>query len=132
MRFAGSAPITDFLGKSIDMGAVAQAGAQTRSAVNRAGVQLEGEVGAAGITAQGEVEAAGILADAQTALANAQGNASIMSGIGDIAGGIIGSFGGGGGSAGLPAAGSITKSYDKMVGTTNPYQKDFGSIKFFQ
>ena len=68
MRFAGSAPITDFLNKSVDMGSVAQKAAENRSALKNAGTQLEGEIGAAGIRAQGEVEAAGILGAAQSSL----------------------------------------------------------------
>ena len=70
---------------------------QNRSAIKNAATQLEGEVGASGITAAGQVEAAGILADAQASVANAQGQASIMSGIGGIASSAIGAFGGGGG-----------------------------------
>ena len=97
MRFAGSEPITNYLKGGLNMGAAAQAGAKHRSAIKNAATQLEGEVGASGITAAGQVEAAGILADAQASVANAQGQASIMSGIGGIASSAIGAFGGGGG-----------------------------------
>ena len=93
MRFAGSAPVTDFLSKSVNMGSVAQKAAENRSQLKNAGTQLQGQVGAAGINAAGEVEAAGIIGAAQSSLASAQGNAAIMSGIGDIAGAAIGTFG---------------------------------------
>ena len=128
MRFAGSEPITDYLKNSINHGAIAQAGAMTRSAVDQAGTQLEGDVGAAGLTAAGEVEAAGIIGAAQAGLAQAQGNAAVMSTIGDIAGAGISEFGGnlfGGGtdvsnislgsSPNIPSTkswGDITPNYD--------------------
>ena len=99
MRFAGSAPITDFLNKSVDMGSVAQKAAENRSALKNAGTQLEGEIGAAGIRAQGEVEAAGIFGAAQSSLASAQGNASMMKSIGGIASSAIGAFGDSSGAA---------------------------------
>ena len=99
MRFAGSAPITDFLNKSVDMGSVAQKAAENRSALQQAGTQLQGELAAAGINAQGKVEAAGIVGAAQSSLATAQGNAAVMSGIGKIAGSAIDAFGESSGAA---------------------------------
>ena len=96
MRFAGSAPVTDFLAKSMDHGATAQAAAKTRSAVNQAGVEAQGQTAARGISAAGEVEAASIVGAAQSSLANAQGQVAMMKGIGSIAGSAIGAFGGGG------------------------------------
>ena len=95
MRFAGSAPITDFLSQSMDHGAVAQEAAKTRSAVNQAGIDLQGQTAASGISAAGKVESAGIIGDAQAGLAQAQGNAAIMEGIGQIGGAAVGAFGGG-------------------------------------
>ena len=138
MRFAGSAPITDFLQQSMDHSAVAQNAAKTRSAVNRAGTQLQGETTARGITAAGEVEAASIVGAAQASVANAQGQAAVMEGIGGIASSAIGAFGGGGGggssitsysqipSAGLrgSAAGGSSNAY---FGTGGKY----GSFKPF-
>ena len=96
MRFAGSAPVTDFLAKSMDHGATAQNAAATRSAVNTAGIDAQGQTAAAGIQGAGEVEAAGIVGAAQSSLANAQGQAAMMKGIGGIASSAIGAFGGGG------------------------------------
>ena len=93
MRFAGSAPVTDFLAKSMDHGATAQNAAATRSAVNTAGIDAQGKTAAAGIQGAGEVEAAGIVGAAQSSLANAQAQASIMQGIGQIGGAAIGAFG---------------------------------------
>ena len=98
MRFAGSAPVTDFLAKSMDHGAVAQKAQETRSAVNQAGVEAQGQTAARGITAAGEVEAASIVGAAQQSLANAQGQAAMMKGIGGIASSAIGAIPTGGGS----------------------------------
>ena len=99
MRFAGSAPITDFLNKSVDMGSVAQKAAENRSQLKNAGTQLQGEVGAAGISAAGEVESAAILGAANAQLASAQGNAAIMKGIGSIGSSAIDAFGDSSGAA---------------------------------
>ena len=103
MRFAGSAPVTDFLSKSVDMGSVAQKAAESRSQLKNAGTQLQGQVGAAGISAAGEVESAKILGEAGAALAQAQGDAAIMSGIGKIGGAAIGQ---------IPTGGGGTANYD--------------------
>lgn len=108
MRFAGSAPVTDFLAKSMDHGATAQAAAKTRSAVNQAGVQAQGQTTAAGIQGAGQVEAASILGAANAQLAGAQGQASIMKGIGGIASSAIGAFGSGGGGGGYTTPGGIS------------------------
>ena len=125
MRFAGSAPITDFLAKSMDHGATAQAAAKTRSAVNRAGVEAQGQTAAFGIKGAGEVEAASIIGAAQQSVANAQGQAAIMQGIGKIGGAAIGAFGSAGSSAAAPMSSGLDyspSSWNKMseaVGTPN-------------
>ena len=62
-----------------------------------AGTELMGRTASKGISAAGEVEAAEILGDAGAAYAQAQGNASIMSGIGKIGGSLIGAIPTGGG-----------------------------------
>ena len=127
MRFAGSAPITDFLSQSMDHGAVAQKAAETRSAVNQAGIDLQGQTAASGISAAGEVESAGIMADAQAGLAQAQGNAAMFKTIGQIGGAAVGAFGsaGGGGAAAAPMSSGLDYSpsgwnnMSKAVGTPN-------------
>ena len=130
MRFAGSAPITDFLSQSMDHGAVAQKAAETRSAVNQAGIDLQGQTAASGISAAGEVESAGIMADAQAGLAQAQGNAAMFKTIGQIGGAAVGAFGGaggggGGGAAAAPMSSGLNYSpsgwnnMSKAVGTPN-------------
>ena len=93
MRFAGSAPITDFLDKSINMGAVAQKAAEQRSALKNAGTELAGEVGAAGIEGAGRVEAAGILGAAQASAAQGQMMGSLGGLIGKVGGQAITTFG---------------------------------------
>ena len=125
MRFAGSAPVTDFLAKSMDHGATAQAAAKTRSAVNQAGVQAQGQTTAAGIQGAGQVEAASIVGAAQSSLAGAQGQAAIMKGIGGIASSAIGAFGSAGSSAAAPMSSGLDyspSSWNRMseaVGTPN-------------
>ena len=99
MRFAGSESVTNYLKGGLNMGAAAQAGAKNRSAIKNAATQLEGQVGASGITAAGQVESAGIMAEAEAGLAQAEGNAAMMSTIGGLANDAIGAFGGGGGTS---------------------------------
>ena len=127
MRFAGSAPITDFLSQSMNHGAVAQEAAKTRSAVNQSGIDLQGQTAATGISAAGKVESAGIMADAQAGLAQAQGNAAMFKTIGQIGGAAVGAFGGAGsgGAAAAPMSSGLNYSpsgwnnMSKAVGTPN-------------
>ena len=55
--------------------------------------EAEAYVGATGIKTAGDVEAAGIIADAKAGVAQAQGNAAMMKGIGSIASSALGAFG---------------------------------------
>ena len=121
MRFAGSAPVTDFLSKSVDMGSVAQKAAENRSQLKNAGTQLQGQVGATGISAAGEAEAAKIVGAAGVALANAQGNASMMSTIGQIGGAAIGQ---------IPTGGSKTVDYDWNNIDTSTSYSGYGTGSF--
>ena len=98
-RFAGEGLESYFNKNRPDFGAMSSAGDTMRSKTQQASTGLQGEVGAQGISAAGEVEAAGIIADAQAGLAQAQGQASMMEGIGGIASSAIGAFGGGGGGS---------------------------------
>ena len=126
MRFAGSAPITDFLQQSMDHGAVAQNAAITRSAVNKAGTQFQGETTAAGIIGAGEVEAASIVGAAQASVANAEGQAAVMKGIGGIASSAIGAFGNSGSS--LPAVGTQARANADMKTLNSWNQNDFNNL----
>ena len=111
MRFAGAPEITSFLSKNKpDFGQMSQSMDNFRSQSEQASVGLQGQVGAQGIRAAGEVEAAGIIGQAQASAAQAQGNASMMEGIGGIASSALGAFGGGGGSG--YSFGSYTPKFD--------------------
>ena len=111
MRFAGTA-VSNFaktpgVESYLDpmrpnAGEQAMVGDNIRAKESTAGTELMGRTAAKGITAAGEVEAAGILSEAQAAVANAQGNAAIMEGLGGIGSSLIGAIptgGGGGGGA---------------------------------
>ena len=93
MRFAGSAPITDFLSKGIDTGGMAQASAARRSDMKNAITGLEADMGANALGAIGAVESAGLIADGQAAQARGQAQGSMFSSLGSALGGAIGSFG---------------------------------------
>ena len=97
MRFAGTR-MEGFLGDDRpEYGSLAQKAVANRTAESTAGTELMGKTAATGIAEAGKVEAADITGAAQVALANAQGQAAIMSGIGDIAGSFIGAIPTGGG-----------------------------------
>ena len=97
MRFAGTR-MEGFLNKDRpEYGDLAQKGSTLLSKESSAATDLMGKTASTGIAAAGAVEASEITGAAQQALAEAQGNASIMSGIGGIASSAIGAFGGGGG-----------------------------------
>ena len=121
MRFAGAPEITSFLNKNKpDFGAMSQSMDDFRSQSEQASIGLQGQVGAQGISAAGEVEAAGIMADAQAGVAQAQGNAAMMEGIGGIASSAIGAFGGGGGMGGSSMGSFGAKSYPSYVNFNAP------------
>ena len=128
MRFAGTR-MEGFLGDDRpDYGALSQKALANRTAESTAGTELMGKTAATGIAEAGRVEAANITGAAQTSLANAQGNAAIMSGIGDIAGSFIGagiksgSFGGGG----TPAVKTASTDYSSAF--TNPSGITWGDL----
>ena len=107
MRFAGTR-MEGFLGDDRpEYGSLAQKAVANRTAESTAGTELMGKTAATGIVEAGKVEAADITGAAQVALANAQGQAAIMSGIGDIAGSFIGA---------IPTGGGINSYDDIPVG----------------
>lgn len=91
MRFAGSR-ISDFMSSGPDMGKISMNHDTRGTEFTMASNEMQSEIGAAGIGAAAEVESAGIMADAQAGLANAQGNAAMMSSLGDMAGSALGAF----------------------------------------
>ena len=104
MRFAGTR-IEGFLGDGPDYGEIASNASTIRSREDQAVTDAMAKTSATGINAAGEVEAANIVGAAQSALASAQGQASIMKGIGQIGGAAIGQFGGINSYSDIPAAG---------------------------
>ena len=113
MRFAGQrvsnftggvTGVEDYMTDSPDYGESAQAASNINREETVNSIGKQSDTLNTGITSGAQVEAAAITGAAQSALANAQGQASIMSGIGQIGGSIIGgmNFGGvsGGGGTG--------------------------------
>lgn len=106
MRFAGSKKVSDFLGNKADwagMGATSVMDA----AENSANTALNNARAAdAKMGALAKVEAAGHWADATKAAGQAQGQASMVSGIAGGIGGLGGLFSGGGGGSSFGSMGS--------------------------
>ena len=105
MRFAGTR-IEGLLGNDKpDYGATVSNASTLRSQESQAVTDVMGKTASAGIKAAGDVESANIVGAAESALASAQGQAAIMSGIGEIGGAAIGQFGGINSYSDIPAAG---------------------------
>ena len=98
MRFAGSAPITDFLSRGIDTGALTQAGQSQRSDLKNMGTKLEGDLGATALGSIGKVKSMGLIAEGQAAQAAGEAWGGAFSSLGSSIGGALGSFGSGGGN----------------------------------
>ena len=111
MRFAGMRMENFMDPNRPDMGGVAMNQDTRNSQFTQASNEAQAYVGATGVKTAGEVEAAGIIADAQAGVAQAQGQASIMEGIGGIASSALGAFGGGG----LPAVGTAARAKADMT-----------------
>ena len=93
MRFAGTR-IEGLLGADKpDYGQTVSNASTLRSQESQAVTDVMGKTAAAGITAAGDAESANIVGAAQSSLANAQGQAAIMKGIGQIGGAAIGAMG---------------------------------------
>lgn len=107
MRFAGTR-MEGFLNNDAPkFGEMTQKSYANRIAESTAGTELMGKTAATGIAEAGKVEAAGIVGAAQANLAQAQGNAAMMEGIGGIASSAIGAFGSMGGGAKMPGVEGI-------------------------
>lgn len=97
MRFAGTR-MEGFLNKDRpEYGDLAQKGSSLLSKESAAATDLMGQTASTGIAAAGAVEASSITGAAQQALAEAQGNAAMMSSIGNIASSAISAIPRGGG-----------------------------------
>ena len=133
MRFAGMRMENYMDPNRPDMDGIVMAGDTRQSNLINKQNEAEAYVGATGIKTQGDVEAAGIIADAKAGLAQAQGQASILEGIGGIASSALGAFGGGGGGG---VGGSVGMAWNPSgVDTTSAYSgglsvagQDYGSF----
>ena len=97
MRFAGMRMENYMDPNRPDMDGLVMAGDTRQTNLVNKQNEAEAFVGATGVKTQGDVEAAGIIADAKAGLAQAQGNAAMMEGIGSIASSALGAYGSGGG-----------------------------------
>ena len=108
MRFAGD-DIASYLKNDNrpNFGKLSQQADTMRADEANAYTGLDARVGAQGISTAAAVEGNKLMADARAKVAEAQGNASMMSSLGSIGSSLIGSFG----SSAKPAI-SSTQSYD--------------------
>jgi len=90
-RFAGTA-LTDYF-NTPDFTTVGKTNMQGQSLQRNSATKAEGLVHGAGINSMAQVAGAGFKADAIKAQGQAQGQASMMSGIGSMVSGIAGGFG---------------------------------------
>ena len=105
MRFAGQrvsnftggvAGVEDYMADSPDYGQNAQAASNINRAKTVNSIGQQSKLTNTGIMSAADAEAASIVGAAESSYANAQGQASIMSGIGQIGGSIIGGINVGG------------------------------------
>ena len=92
MRFAGTR-IEGLLGDRPDYGQTVSDASTLRSKESQAVTDAMADTASAGILGAGKAESAKITGAAEAALANAQGQASMMSSLGQIGGAAIGGFG---------------------------------------
>ena len=139
MRFAGQrvsdftggvAGVEDYMADSPDYGESAQAASNIARKKLTNSIDQQSQTLNTGILSSADVEAAGIVGAAQSAYANAQGQASIMSGIGQIGGSIIGGLpvggGGGGGIGGSGIGSGITGTVGGDGGSAAGYFNNYG------
>jgi hypothetical protein len=92
MRFAGSR-IEGFMSDRPDYGQTVSDASTLRSKESQAVTNAMADTASAGILGASKAKSAKITGAAEAALANAQGQASIMQGIGQIGGAALGAFG---------------------------------------
>ena len=113
-RFAGTA-LTDYF-NTPDFTQVGKVGMQGQSLQRNSATKAEGLVHGAGINSMAQVAGAGFKADAIKAQGQAQGQASMMSGIGSMVSGIAGGFGSMGSGSGASKYG-----FDPAGSQGNPF-----------
>lgn len=125
MRFAGTR-MESFLGDENrpDFGNITESALAYRNKEDTTYTDLMGKTAATGIAEAGKVEAAGIVGAAQAGVAQAQGQAAIMEGIGGIASSAIGAFGG----SKLPAVGTQARANADMKTLGNYTQADMNAL----
>lgn len=96
MRFAGS-QLESFLEGSPNWGNEVESNMITKSRERQSGIGLEGQVSSAGVNAVGSTIAHSKRMEGQKAMDDAQSQGQMMSQIGGLASGVLGSLGGGGG-----------------------------------
>ena len=132
MRFAGQrvsdytggvAGVEDYMADSPDYGKNAMAASNIAREETTNSIGKQSEVANTGIMSAADAEAAKITGAAASAVAQAQGQASVMSGIGKIGGSLIGGINVGGGSGSGIGGSGIGSG---ITGTVD-YGKDFTS-----
>ena len=118
MRFAGT-QITDYFGTP-DFTGLGKTMMDSASLQRNTATKSEGLVGKAGILGAAEIKGAGYRADAIEAQGQAQGQASMASGIGSMVSGIAGGFGsmGSGGGASYNFTPTTGSSIGASVGAS--------------
>ena len=126
MRFAGTR-MESFMGgeNRPDFGNINETGLAIRNKESTAYTDLMGKTAATGIAEAGKVEAAGIVGQAQAGVAQAQGQAAIMEGIGGIASSALGAIPTGGG---LPAIGTQARANADMKTLGSYTQADMNAL----
>ena len=139
MRFAGqrvsdysggATGVENFMGDSPDYGKTVQASSNIDRQKQTNSIDQQSKMTNTGIISSADAEAAKITGAAASSLANAQGQASIMSGIGQIGGSIIGGINiGGGGGSGIGGSGigsGITGTVGGDGGSAAGYFDNYG------
>ena len=124
-RFAGTA-LSDYF-STPDFTQVGRVGMEGQSLQRNTATKAEGLVHGAGINSMAQVASAGFKADALVAQGQAQGQASMMSGIGSMVSGIAGGFGSmGSGSGGSSYGGTGGKYGSFKPGSYTDYNPAIG------
>ena len=118
-RFAGTA-LTDYF-STPDFTQVGKVGMQGQSMQRNAATKAEGLVHGAGINSMAQVASAGFQADAIRAQGQAQGQASMASGIGSMVSGIAGGFGSMGSSGSSSSSTNYDLNLDRPWGAVSSY-----------
>ena len=126
MRFAGTR-MESFMGDENrpDFGNIGESALAMSNKESTTATDLMGKTASVGIKAAGDVEAAGIVGQAQAGVAQAQGQAAIMEGIGGIASSAIGAIPTGGG---LPAIGTQARANADMKTLGSYTQADMNAL----